>query len=117
MSRYTETNDHYTFVYGLDHWVGPFFQVYGSNKDVPLVVCDRMGIRPQIANEENLPIDCAEELQPFAELIARFDRLFNITRALGVDGQLGALQIHAFAEACGFNNLVQKIYEVLDEAP
>jgi hypothetical protein len=117
MSRYTETNDRYTFVYGLDHWVGPFFQVYGSNKDVPLIVCDKMGIRPQITGVDNLLIECAEELKPFEELIVRFDRLFNIARILGVDAELGALQINAFAEASGFNNLVQKIYGVLDEAP
>jgi len=115
MSRKSAKNQDYQFVYGLDHAVGPFFQIYerrppilrdgdDPDEDSPLIEADNLGVFAKASR--NIPTRFKSKYYELATL-------FQSKRERGVSLDMDAADIASFAALCGIELPYEEIDAVL----
>lgn len=108
MSRYTVTGNQYTFVYGLDHFTGPFVQVWKNPEDLeefPIFKIDSFGVVIDLEDEFNtLPQRAQKYILALKEQLKRLK-----------GHHVGPSHVCELSKLIGdFENFDQEIYKVFD---
>lgn len=108
MSRYTVIGHQYTFVYGLDHFTGPFVQLWKNpegSDDFPIFKIDSFGV----------VIDLEED---FKKLPTRAQNYVSVlkNRLIECPGHhIGAIHVCEISHLIGdFENFNHEVYKAFD---
>lgn len=118
MSRVVKNNEEYSFVFGLDHITGPFFQIWkqpADEQDCAMIVADNMGTYGEGLTQEDTSTLSTETLKTLYYGLR--DRYAKAQRLGNHHPNLDAQTICDFAKACGFDDLYMEIADVLDNPP
>lgn len=108
MSRYTVIGHQYTFVYGLDHFTGPFVQLWKNPEDyeeLPIFKIDSFGVVINLPEEFNKLHDRA---QRYVNVLKK-----RLTECPG--HHIGAIHVCELASLIrDFENFNHEVYKAFD---